>query len=418
MRICAIGLGRLGLPWALVADAVGHDVIGVDVDPARVEAVNTRTLDTTEPEVSALLRAGKTCRLRATTRMAEAIEGADVTVVMVPTPSEPDGSFGAGAVLDAVGSIGALVGRAAEPHVVVVVSTVSPGAIQGAVKETLEAAAGRRLDSRLGLVYAPEFHAIGSIVSDLREPGLLLLGGEQDWADDVVDRLLTSLTSGSVPVRRLSTASAELAKLAFNVFLTTKISFANLVGELCGAYGADGPAVCAVLGEDRRVGAMFFRPGAPFGGPCFPRDNPALAHAARAVGIAAELPAAVEAINQRRYAVLEHAALAASDGPIGLAGLAFKPRTDETEGSPAIELARRWLARGRQVVVYDPLVAGDTVPGARAAESIDELVESSGTVVLMNDDPELAELVRAARTRKGCRVPLIDAWADPLGPNQ
>jgi UDPglucose 6-dehydrogenase len=404
------------LPWALVADAGGHDVVGVDVDPVRVEAVKMRAVDTPEPEVSALLSA-KTCRLRATTRLAEAIEGADVTVVMVPTPSEPDGSLGAGAVLDAVRSIGALVGRAAEPHVVVVVSTVSPGTIQGAVRETLEAAAGRGLDGRLGLVYAPEFHAIGSIVSDVREPGLLLLGSEQDWADEVVDRLLTSLTGGSVPIRRLSTAGAELAKLAFNTFLTTKISFANLVGELCSAYGADGPAVCAVLGEDRRVGATFFRPGAPFGGPCFPRDNPALAHAARAVGVEAELPAAVEAINQRRYAALEHAALAASDGPIGLAGLAFKPGTDEAEGSPAIELARRWLARGRQVVVYDPLVAGDAVPGARVAESVDELVESSGAVVLVNDDPGLAKLVREARTRTGCRVRLIDAWADSVGPS-
>ena len=213
MRICTIGLGRLGLAWSLVADAAGHDVVGYDIDTDVVEAVNRRRVLTHEPLVTEMLQ-DPGCRLRATSDARSAVATADVSVVMVPTPSRLDGSFSADRITDAVTMIGDSLRSASGPHVVVILSTMSPGTTAGPVRAALERAAGRVLDDTLGLVHCPEFHAIGSVARDVREPDLVVVGALQEWAAAAATELVFSLTTRQVEVIRMSPTAAELTKLS------------------------------------------------------------------------------------------------------------------------------------------------------------------------------------------------------------
>lgn len=334
MKLCVVGLGRLGLPWALVADAAGHQVRGLDVDGARVAAINGRRVDTREPGVAALLGDPR-CGLAATTDPAEALADAEVSVVTVPTQSQADGSFGLLAVLAAAEAIGANAQRLAPHHVVVLKSTVSPGATDGAVRAALTAASGPNAADTPGLVHAPEFHAIGSIVHDITHPYQVILGGSEEWALSHAEALYRSLVEEErVPIARLDATGAELAKLASNSFRTMKIAFANSLAELCTAYGSDPHTVCAAVGADPHIGRGYLGPGLPYGGPCYPRDNPALRAAAAALGVPTSLPAAVEAANEQRFTELERAVLAGAPGPIGVLGTGFKLGTDESRARP------------------------------------------------------------------------------------
>jgi UDPglucose 6-dehydrogenase len=406
MRLCVVGLGRLGLPWALVADAAGHEVRGLDVDDARVAAINRRDVDTQEPGVSSLLD-DPCCGLAATIDPAEALADAELSLVTVSTPSQTDGSFGLAAVLAAVEAIGAQAQRLAPRHVVVLKSTVSPGATDGVVRSALAAASGLDTPTSLGLVHAPEFHAIGSVVRDITHPYQVILGGKEEWALTRAEELHGSLAQEDVPVARLDAAGAELAKLASNSFRTMKIAFANSLAELSAAYGSDPQAVCAAVGADPHIGHGFLSPGLPYGGPCFPRDNPALRAAAAAADVPAPLPKAIEAANERRFRELEEAVLAAAPGPIGIVGIGFKSGTDELEGSPALKLARRWRAAGREVVVHDPLAGA---PGCTAVVSLAAMVDSCAVVfVAIADEDQAAELQAELAS---CERPpaVVDAW--------
>lgn len=406
MRLCVVGLGRLGLPWALVADAVGHEVRGLDVDGARVAGINRRQIDTREPGVAELLGDSR-CGLTATTDPAEALGETEVSVVAVPTPSQPDGSYGLAAVLAAVEAIGAQAQRLAPRHVVVLKSTVSPGATEGAVRVALAAASGLDQTVDLGLVHAPEFHAIGSIVHDITHPQLMILGGKEEWALSRAETLHRSLAEDVVPIARLDAAGAELAKLASNSFRTMKVAFANSLAELCAAHGSDARAVCAAVGADPHIGHGFLSPGLPYGGPCFPRDNPALRAAAAAAGVPAPLPEAAEAANERRFGELEGAVLAAAPGPVGIVGIGFKPGVDELEGSPALELAGRLRAAGREVIVHDPLILA---PGFASADSLAALLDSCTVVLLAAPDERLAATLEAELAIRRRPPAVIDPW--------
>jgi UDPglucose 6-dehydrogenase len=327
-------------------------------------------------------------------------------VVTVPTPSEADGSFGLHAVLAAVRAIGAQAERLASRHVVVLKSTVSPGATDGSVRAALSDACGPDTSIRPGLVHAPEFHAIGTVVRDITHPYLLILGGEEDWALSRAEELHSSLAPSVVSVTRLDAVGAELAKLASNSFRTMKIAFANSLAELSTAYETDPQAICSAVGADPHIGGGYLVPGLPYGGPCYPRDNPALRAAAEAVGVGAPLPEAIEVANELRFREIERCALAAPPGPIGIIGIGFKLGVEELEGSPALELAGRLENAGRQVMIHDPLATDSRF----TAVSLAALVGSCVAVILATPDERISrDLEKELRSRE--HPPLtVDPW--------
>lgn len=378
---------------------------GLDVDANRVEAINSRRVETHEPMVGELLSDPR-CAVMATTDPAEALANAELSVVTVPTPSQADGSFGLAAVLAAAQAIGEQARLLAPRHVVVLKSTVSPGATEGIVRRALEAAS-EPSSSAPALVHVPEFHAIGSIVHDITHPYQLIVGGHEEWAMALAEELHESLAEEEIQLARLDAAGAELAKLASNSFRTMKIAFANSLAELCAAYDSDPHGVCAAVGADPHIGRGYLNPGLPYGGPCYPRDNPALSAAAAAVDVPAPLPAAIEQANERRFLELEQSALRAPQGPIGIVGIGFKPGTDELEGSPALELARRWRDAGREVIVHDPLL---DAPGPDTPTPLGALIETCAAVLLATSDERVADELAAELVGAVDPPLLLDPW--------
>ena len=262
MKVGVVGLGRLGLCQALTLERAGYDILGCDVYPQYVESINSKTLQSDEPGVVAALRASS--KLRATLSLEEVVDYSDLVLIVVATPTGiGEHAYDCGTLSKVLEDIGKL--RRANKHLVIC-CTVLPGYIS----------------------YNPEFIAQGDIMAGLERPDLVLIGEGSAAAGDRLQAMHERAASNSPRMCRMSTASAEITKLALNCFVTTKISFANMVGDIADRTpDADKDAILLAVGADRRVGHACLRAGYGFGGPCFqtpPRQQfpPPALHAARA----------------------------------------------------------------------------------------------------------------------------------------
>ncbi|HEX5326732.1 MAG TPA: nucleotide sugar dehydrogenase, partial [Acetobacteraceae bacterium] len=378
MDIAVIGLGKLGAPLAVVLASTGHRVIGVDVNPAFVEAINAGRAPVQEPGLQECLSAARS-RISATTHFAEAIPATDLSCVIVPTPSGADGVFTNRWVLDAVRHIGTALRHTDRYHVVNITSTVMPGSTGGEIRAALEQSSGRRVGDTVGLTYNPEFIALGTVVRDLLHPDVVLIGESDPRAGDVLEAAYRVTVGPNVPVQRMNWVNAELTKISVNTFVTTKISYANMLAELCEKLpGADVDVVTAALGKDSRIGPKYLRGALGYGGPCFPRDNVAWAALARSVGAVADVAEATDAINHRQVERIVSlvSRLAAPESAIAVLGLAYKPDTPVVEQSQGMMIARRLAETSYRVLVCDPIalesaaaVLGDLVVPMGSAEA-------------------------------------------------
>jgi nucleotide sugar dehydrogenase len=271
MRIAVIGLGKLGCPMAALLAAAGNDVTGADLNPACVELVNQGRAPVLEPGLDELMVVAGG-RLRATTSVEESVADAEIAFCIVPTPSLPDSSFDtsyAEAAFEAIGR-GWRAGEGGR-RVAVLTSTVLPGATEARVKPALERGIGREVGDDLGLCYSPEFIALGTVIENMRHPDMILMGASAEWAAQTAISAIRSIADHEVPVAAMSIVDAEVTKIAINTFITTKISYANMIGEVCEQLpGADASVVTAALGLDTRIGRKYIQPAAPYGGPCIP----------------------------------------------------------------------------------------------------------------------------------------------------
>jgi UDPglucose 6-dehydrogenase len=399
MNISLFGLGRLGTPMAAVLASKGHQVVGMDVNQQVVDLVNSGQTPVDEPGVQALIEQNHS-RLRATTDYDEAVSDSEVSFIVVPTPSESDGSFSLMYVLEAVRGIGNAVLRTSRAsHLVVVTSTVSPGSSGGPIREALERSARSPLSERLGLCYSPEFIALGTVIRDILHPDMILIGQADERSGAQLEELSLTVTDTDTPVVRLNLVNAELAKLAVNTFVTTKISYANMLSQICEQIpGADATAVTEAVGHDSRIGHKYLRPATPYGGPCFPRDNAAMAAAARAVGARADLAEATDTINRRELELLAQKVLdnAAGERRIGILGLSYKPGSSVTDVSTGVALARYLVDRGLRPVVYDPAAMGNAMKeladSVSYAASIEECLKEVDVAVLTVAWPQFREI--------------------------
>lgn len=364
MRICVVGLGKLGLPLAALAAASGHEVRGFDVSAAHREALRLGRNPIDEPGLSELLVEAKGS-LSIVDGIQEGItDWADLSCIIVPTPSLPNGHFDNTHVVDAVSQVGNSLAPN-QRHTVNIVSTVMPGSCDGDIRRVLEASSGRSIGDRLGLCYNPEFIALGSVIADMRAPDMHLIGQSHEQSGDLVGDFLKTLTSEPVPQQRLSLWEAELVKLAINNYVTMKVSFANLLAMLvdAGPRGADADRVTSAVGMDRRIGSRYLKGGAPYGGPCFPRDTRALEALASSLGKGSPLASATEAVNDQ---VVEHlaslcaesisAVRPASGRPVVcIVGATYKLESGVLDDSPSLALAQSLRSSDIDVVVWDPV---------------------------------------------------------------
>jgi UDPglucose 6-dehydrogenase len=336
--------------------ARGVETVVVDADPGKLQVFWTGEVASPEPHLKEMLQEHR-LKLSATPHCASAISRTDITFVAVPTPITSEGRFSLSHVMDAVCEIGTALREKAGYHVVVIVSTVMPGAMANEVAPALEAASGKRCGRDIGLCYSPGFVALGSVIRDLLQPDFVLVGASDERAGSLLAELYGRLCGPHVPIARTDFVNAEIAKLAINGYLTTKISFANMLARLCERIpGADVDRVTGVMGLDSRIGSKYLKGAVAFGGPCFPRDSTALASLSRSASVSTDLPDATDAVNcqQRPWlAALVRRHLPAG-GRAGVLGLAYKPDTEVVEHSPGMSLITDLVASRVPVIAYDP----------------------------------------------------------------
>ena len=414
--LSVVGLGKLGLPLAVCVASRGFQVVGADADPRKVEAVASGVPTIFEPGLAKLLQTTGE-RFTSTHDTEAAVAASDVTFIVVPTPSEPNGGFSLQYVVPACESIGRALRTKEGFHLVVLTSTVMPGSTEDAVRSTLEQASGKRCGQDFGLCYSPEFIALGSVIHDFLNPDFLLIGESDPRSGEILETVYKGVCQNKPPIARMSFINAELAKLAVNTFVTTKITFANMLARFCEQLpGADVDVVTSAIGLDSRIGRMYLKGAIGYGGPCFPRDNAALTALGHQIGAPVLLAEATDAANREevvRLADLVTGKLPHS-GAVGILGLAYKPNTDVTEESQGLLLAQELVGRGVTTVVYDPAAldgVAETLNGrARIATSASECVEQSDVVVITTPWEEFRYIPIESLARQGTPRVLVDCW--------
>ena len=415
MNISVVGLGKLGAPLAAVLASKGFPVVGTDVNRAFVDAINTGTAPVDEPRLQELIDENRE-RLRATPDAAAAVAETDVTFVIVPTPSDVTGGFSNDFVVSAMQSVGAGLRRKSGYHVVVITSTVMPGSTGGEIRAALEAHSGRRVGDALGLCYNPEFIALGSVVRDMLTPDMILIGESDVKAGDMLQRIYDKSCDNKPLIRRMNFVNAELTKIAVNTFVTTKISYANMIADICDRIpGADVDVVMQAVGCDSRIGPKYLRGAIGYGGPCFPRDNVAFSALARSLGARAELAEATDTLNHYQIERVLGAVQArhSGNGPVGVLGLAYKPDTSVVERSQGLGLVERLVEEGLDVIAFDPKALATAQAALRrpfhAAASAETCVRAASLVVVMTPWPEFRAVPAEAFARSP-RLTVLDCW--------
>jgi UDPglucose 6-dehydrogenase len=415
-RISVVGLGKLGASMAAAIASRGHGVIGVDVNPRAVDAVNQGRAPVEETGLQAMIEQN-TARLRATMSHEEAVQGSELTFVIVPTPSDERGAFSLQYAAYAFREIGKALATKRDRHTVVLTSTVLPGASRHGLLPILEQHSRKKGGRDFGLCYGPEFIALGSVIRDFLNPDFLLIGELDDESGRHLAACYADVIGPAVPVRRMSLENAELVKISVNAFVTMKITFANMLAELCAAIpGGDIDVVSDALGLDSRIGRKYLTGGLGFGGPCFPRDNVALGFIANALGARADLPAAADILNRsladRILAQLR--SRVPREVTVAVLGLAYKPFSHVTEESQAILIVKAFLDHGARVLAYDPLAreSANFELGGRALimDTAADCLRDADVVLIATPDPEFKRLTARDFRANGRSVLVVDFW--------
>ena len=350
--VAIVGLGRLGLCQALTFEAAGCDVLGTDVHPAYVRSINEKTLQSSEPGVEKALQRSQ--HLRATESLQEALDHSNLILILVATPTGiGEHCYDTGTLSNVLEQIAKL--QPKDKHLVVC-CTVPPGYLANVGSELIAEC------ERCTLSYNPEFIAQGRILAGLREPEIVLIGEGSPAAGDALQSLYESCTANIPRICRMSPASAEIAKLSLNCFVTTKIAFANMIADIADrTQDADKLAILDAIGADSRVGIRCLLPGYGFGGPCFPRDNRALGQYASLVGAPALLCGATDEANKRHTQLMAQTLLEEEKERYVVEDVAFRPRcpADIIEESQPLEVAKALARAGKRVVIRDrPAILG------------------------------------------------------------
>jgi UDPglucose 6-dehydrogenase len=410
-NISIFGLGKVGHTMAACLGVAGNTIVGCDSNAAIVDAINARRYLTAEPGVAERMTQLDQSRLRATDSPEDAVLNSDTSIVIVPTPSNVLGGFSLRYVLRVCEQIGGALRRKKDEHTVSIASTILPGASEHSVIPALERASCRRVGDGLGYCYNPAFIALGEVVKGLETPDYALIGEADAKSGDRLEALHKSMIRNDAPVVRMKLIEAEISKIACNTHETMRVSFANMLFSLCAEVpGADVDKITGALSY--RMGQRFFKGAVPYGGPCWPRDNRALAVFMDAVGVPSLMPRTIDQTNAEHAQYLLRKVLSETQAgeTVGLLGLAYKPGTPVIERSFGIDLAGWLAAEGRRVIGWDPLAMDEARKvldgGISYARSAEECLSQSAVAIVINPMKEFAGIdwSAAAKTR------VLDPW--------
>ena len=409
--VSIFGLGYVGSVSAACLASAGFSVVGVDLNPDKVDAINAGRSPFVEEGLDELLAKGVVeNRIRATADAREAVLSSEISLVCVGTPSKANGSLDLSAVQRVIESIGLALAGKDGYHVVVMRSTMLPGSTEEHVIPLLEKHSTKRAGVDVGVCYNPEFLREGSSIRDFHRPPFTIIGG----GDPVANKSLATLYAGvEAPLLTTSFRVAELLKYASNTYHALKIVFANEIGALCKQQGIDSHELMDLFCRDTKlnVSAAYLKPGYAFGGSCLPKDLRALLHHARRLDLDLPVLESILASNDRQVQAAYEMIQRTGKRRIGVLGLSFKAGTDDLRESPIVTLVERLIGRGYEVVVYDQSVTFANLHGANRAyieheiphivsimtTSLDGLLEHADVVVIGRTDAEFADVVSRGR---------------------
>ncbi|MCE0487018.1 UDP-glucose dehydrogenase family protein [Ornithinimicrobium sediminis] len=396
MRISVIGTGYLGAVHAAGMAELGFEVVGVDVDKAKIASLQAATMPFYEPEFEPLLEKHVGGRLRFTTDFAE-VADADVHFVCVGTPQQGSSLAADMTYVDA--AVDAIIPHLKDGSLVVGKSTVPVGTAER-LAERIETLTPDSVN--VELAWNPEFLREGFAVQDTLHPDRLVLGVPSAGAEQILREVYArTIEEDRTPVVVTDLPTAELVKVAANSFLATKISFINAMSEICEITGADVTLLADAIGYDDRIGRKFLNAGVGFGGGCLPKDIRAFSARAGELGAAASVAflAEVDAINLRRREHVVELVRGQVGGLVGrriaVLGAAFKPNSDDVRDSPALSIAGQLHLAGASVSVYDPKAMGNAAkifPTLDYSDSVEECVHGADAVLHLTEWPEFREL--------------------------
>jgi UDPglucose 6-dehydrogenase len=355
MKISVIGTGYVGTVSAACFAELGHQVVCVDIDPSKIDMLNSGVPPIYEDGLSELLEKHVGKNLSATSDYDFAINNSEVSFICVGTPSDKDGKIDLSIVKAASASLGKSLRNKRGYHVIVVKSTVVPETTEKVVLPILEKESGKKLGD-FGIAMNPEFLREGKAVHDFMNPDKIVVGSLDKKSGDIVASLYSGL---NCEVTRTNPRTAEMIKYVNNAFLATKISFSNEVGNICKELGIDTYEVMKAVGKDFRIGPHFLNSGAGFGGSCFPKDVKALIGKSHEIGYEPTLLKSVIAVNEiqplRMITLLKNKLPELKGKRIAVLGLAFKNDTDDIRESRSIPVIENLIEEGAKVCAYDKM---------------------------------------------------------------
>jgi len=364
VKVSVFGLGYVGCVSAACLAAQGHEVVGVDVNPTKVDLVNRGQSTVVEERIREITeQVVRDGALRATTDVTEAINATDISLICVGTPSASNGSLSTEYLERVAEEIGAALAAKDSRHTVVFRSTMLPGTCEKLLIPLLEKSSDKVAGADFGVVVNPEFLREGTSVRDYYDPPKTVIGQLDEASGDPVAELYEDLPG---PVFRVPIAVAEMTKYVDNCFHGLKVGFGNEIGAICHALGLDSHKVMDIFLADTKlnISPAYLRPGFAFGGSCLPKDLRGLVHAARRADVSVPILEHVLPSNVEHLRRAFELVVATGKRKIGLLGLSFKPGTDDLRESPIVELAEQLLGKGYDVRIYDANVTLSRLIGA------------------------------------------------------
>lgn len=419
-NVSVVGLGKLGSPFLATCASRGIHAIGLDVNEDFVKLINLGKAPVAEPHLAHLISQNRS-NLEATSDWSYTVANSQITFVIVPTPSLKRGAFSSKYIHGAVLNIAKELKNKKGYHLIVIVSTIMPGTMDRVVVPVLQKYSGKVAGKDFGVCYSPEFIALGSVIKNLLEPDFVLIGQSDVKAGKLLGDFYRKFCTNKPPIKYMNLVNAEISKIALNSYITTKISFANTLAQVCeSVIGGNVDDVTGALGMDSRIGNKYLKGGLPFGGPCFPRDNRAFAYFAKKLKLSAPLALATDKINNGLTAKLGHriCAVIPKKGVVAILGLSYKKNTDVVEESAGLHLANFLAKRDYHVKVWDPFVSkkinGDLLGTVEACDSTANCVKDADAVLISTDHDEFKNLDPRLLSNK--KPILLDCWKilDPL----